>query len=220
MSARTSIPALSDYQEYPPSQELADHFICLWTQVIGGDREHTHRVVPDGCIDIVCIADEPPNVVGPWTEPFAITFAPGTRITGARLRPGHAPGVLGIPAAELLNRSALLSAVWNGKRTAPFVQVAEERDAAARRLALSKVLVRSIDSVGPPDETVVAGMRWLARHPHGRVEDFSHLIGISKRQLHRRFCGTRLWTKDVSVSASIPAAPAFRRERMRSGLAS
>ena len=216
MSARTSIPALSDYQEYPPSQELADHFICLWTQ-----GEHTHRVVPDGYIDIVCIADEPPSVVGPWTEPFAITFAPGTRITGARLLHGHAPGVLGIPAAELLNRSALLSAVWNGKRTAPFVQVAEERDAVARRLALSKVLVRSIDSVGPPDETVVAGMRWLARHPHGRVEDFSHLISIGERQLHRRFCaGLGYGPKDVSVSASIPAAPAFRRERVRSGLAS
>jgi len=97
--------AVSDYREFPVPARLADHFLCFWTQVILSSREYAHRVLPDGCIDIVFINDEGPIVVGPWTDPFTATFAAGTTIVGVRLRPGYAPCVLGIPAAELLNRS-------------------------------------------------------------------------------------------------------------------
>ena len=37
------------------------------------------------------------------------------------------------------------------------------------------------------DQAVLAGIRWLSRHPHGRVGQLSRWIGISERQLHRRF---------------------------------
>jgi AraC-like DNA-binding protein len=33
----------------------------------------------------------------------------------------------------------------------------------------------------------LAGIQWLSRHPHGRVEQLSHWSGISERQVHRRF---------------------------------
>src|SRR5215468_10290439 len=102
-------PFLSDYREFPVPVSLGDHFLCLWTQAIPDWPQYAHRVLPDGCVDIVFINDEPPIVVGPWTGPFTARFASGTRITGARLGPGQAPGVLGIPARELLNRSVPLS---------------------------------------------------------------------------------------------------------------
>src|SRR5215831_20253453 len=70
-------------------------------------------VLPDACMDIVFINDAPPIVVGPWTDPFVVRFPAGTKIVGARLHPGLAPGVLGIPAAELLNQSAPLYEVWS-----------------------------------------------------------------------------------------------------------
>ena len=33
----------------------------------------------------------------------------------------------------------------------------------------------------------MAGIQWLSRHPQGRIEQLSRWIGISERQLHRRF---------------------------------
>lgn len=33
-----------------------------------------HRVLPDGCVDVVFINNEPPVVVGPWTEPLGNDF--------------------------------------------------------------------------------------------------------------------------------------------------
>jgi uncharacterized protein (DUF2384 family) len=52
---------------------------------------------------------------------------------------------------------------------------------------LADALVGSLASAAPIDEAVVAGIRWLARHPHGRVEQLGKWMGISNRQLQRRF---------------------------------
>jgi len=37
------------------------------------------------------------------------------------------------------------------------------------------------------DQAVLAGIRWLSRYPQGRIGQLSRCIGISERQLHRRF---------------------------------
>ena len=38
-----------------------------------------------------------------------------------------------------------------------------------------------------PDETVIASLGWLARHPHGSIRQLSRWSGISERQMQRRF---------------------------------
>lgn len=177
---------LSDYREFAVPAHLADYFLCLWKQVIVGSREYAHRVLPDACVDIVFINDDPPVVVGPWTESFVARLAVGARIVGARLLPGYAASLLGIPAAELLNRSALLSDVW-GQNRARFGPVLDLARSASRKSGLAETLVRATALAAQPDQVVVASVRWLARHPHGRVEQLSQWIGMSHRQLHRRF---------------------------------
>ena len=176
----------SYYREFPVPAYLAEHFLCFWKQVIVGSREYAHRVLPDACIDIVFINDDPPVVVGPWTESFVARLAGGTRIVGARLHPGYAPSLLGIPAAELLNRSALLSDVW-GQNRARFAPVLDIARSVSRRSRLEEALARAMTLAAQPDQAVAASIRWLARHPHGRVEQLSQRIGMSHRQLQRRF---------------------------------
>lgn len=177
---------LSDYREFPVPAHLADYFLCFWKQLIVGSREYAHRVLPDACVDIVLINAGPPVVVGPWTESFVARLAIGARIVGARLHPGCAASLLGIPAAELLNRSALLSDVW-GQNRARFAPVLDLARSASRKSGLAETLVRATALAAQPDQVVVASIRWLARHPHGRVEQLSQWIGMSHRQLQRRF---------------------------------
>jgi AraC-like DNA-binding protein len=178
---------VSDYREFPVPAQLANHFLCLWTQLIVGSGEYSHPVLPDSCIDIVFINDELPIVVGPWTDPFITKFFAGARITGVRLRPGYAPSVLGVPASELLNHSVPLTVLWGRRGTEPFARIWKEPALTARRLALSEVLSSCFAFAAPPDETVIRSMRWLARHPYGRIKQLSRLTGISERQIHRRF---------------------------------
>jgi hypothetical protein len=92
----------STYREFPPPQALAAHVLCVWSQVIGGGATvYRHRVLPDGCADLVWIGEAPAVVAGPATGPVIVPLAPRTIVVGVRLRPGAAPGVLGPAASEL-----------------------------------------------------------------------------------------------------------------------
>jgi AraC-like DNA-binding protein len=180
--------AVSDYQEYAPPRSLADHFLCLWTQSITGcQSEYAQRVLPDGCIDIIFINEEAPIVVGPWVKPFVVRFPAGTKIVGARWHPGRAPATLGIPAADLLNQSVALPDLWSSTLSSSFEQVSEQPDLRARRSSLENRLLSLLAISAPSDPIVNASIQWLARHPHGRVRQLSRWIGISSRQLQRRF---------------------------------
>jgi AraC-like DNA-binding protein len=177
----------SDYREFPSPRRLAGHFLCFWTQsIIGLQGEYRHLVLPDGCIDIVFINDDPPVVVGPWTGPFVIPLAAGTKIVGARLHPGRAPSLLGLPAAELRNSSVLLTDIW-GRASERFTHIPNEPGLPERMSGLAEALVARLVSASPVDEVVVASIRWLARHPRGQVAQLSQWTGISSRHLNRRF---------------------------------
>jgi hypothetical protein len=46
--------ALSEYREFLAPAQLADRFLCFWTQtIVGSQGTYEHRVLPDACIDIV-----------------------------------------------------------------------------------------------------------------------------------------------------------------------
>lgn len=180
----------SDYREFPAPPQLSSRFLCFWTQSVVGFRgNYRHWVLPDGCVDIVFINDDPPVVVGPWTDPFIVTLAAGTTIVGARLSPGKAPSVLGLPAVELRNGSVPLADVW-GVRSKPFARIHDESSQSKRMSVLAEALLETFTFGMPVDEAVVAGIRWLGEHPNGRVEHLSQWIGISNRHLQRRFVAT------------------------------
>jgi AraC-like DNA-binding protein len=179
---------LSEYREFIAPARVAARFQCFWTQtIIGTHGCYEHRVLPDACIDIVLINNEPPMVFGPWTISFVARLAVGTIITGARLHPGRASDLLGMPASELLNQAIPIAAVNGAMQSIRLEKVIEQQNAAARRSALAQVLLASVESSAPFDRSVLAGIQWLSRHPHGRIEQLSRWIGISQRQLHRRF---------------------------------
>src|SRR5258708_24657242 len=180
--------AVSDYREFPPPSALASYLLCLWTQGIVGSRgEFAERVLPDGCVDVVVINEGDPVVFGPWTEPFVARLAPGTMIVGARCPPGRAPNLLGLPASTLLNQFVTLRSMWRCAATSRFARIADEATLPARKLATEAALLDRLTDAQPVDEGIEAAIQWLAGHPHGRIERLSQWIGISSRQLQRRF---------------------------------
>jgi AraC-like DNA-binding protein len=185
---------VSDYREFLPPVQLKPHLICLWTQTIThSTREFNSKdtfaqhVLPDGCVDVVAIDDEAPAVIGPWTRPFVARFSPGTVITGARFRPGAAATVLGLPASDLLNQSVELRAFWRAAATARFERIADARNVAARLSAMEAALLNRVENGLSCDSSMSAAIGWLARHPRNRIEQLSHHIGLSRRQIQRRF---------------------------------
>ena len=178
--------AISDYREFRPPAALAEYLLCFWTQTICSRVGFTQRVLPDCCVDIL-LMNGVPIVVGPWTEPFAASLPPGTHILAARCHPGFASSLLGVPASDLLNQSVPLCDVWGSAGTAGLARSVEETTLRARMSAMEAALLARVANARPVDNATKAAIQWMARHPHGRVEQLSQWLGLSCRQIQRRF---------------------------------
>ena len=73
-----------DYPEFPPSPALAGHVRCYWrgvSRLAPGERPTAHRVMPDGCTDIVLHLTDAGralrsvDVVGTMTRPLTFSLA-------------------------------------------------------------------------------------------------------------------------------------------------
>lgn len=175
------------YREHPPIAVLSSRVLCVWSQVIAGTDPVHHRVLPDGCADLVWIGEAPVVVAGPATGPVVVPLAPRTVVVGVRLRPGALAHLLGPPAHDLLNRDTPLAAIWGDKAAAPLAQVSETTSVEAKLAAAQATLLRHVAAAGAPDRTLGAAIDWLARHPAGRIEDLARRLDWSGRRLHRRF---------------------------------
>lgn len=177
------------YREYTPPPAVADLLICSWTLAVGRDEPvHQQRVLPDGCTDIVWFGDAPPTAVGPMTRPVLATIEPGTTLVGLRFRPEFASRVLGLPAHELTDRDLPLAELWRR----PVVDIASDRlrkeRVASRRVAVAHSLIVSRShAIERPDAIVRHAVSRLTSGRSERIAQLARQIGISERQLHRRF---------------------------------
>ena len=181
----------STYREYRPPAALAGHVLCVWSQMIGsGGSPYSHRVLPDGCADIVWVGEAPAVVAGPATGTVVVPLPPRTLVVGVRLRPGAASAVLGLPASELADRDTPLRDIWGLGAGALSARVTEQLSIPTRLAAAAAALAGRLADAGPPDPMIAAATRWLARHPEGQVADLARLLEVGERRLRRRFAAT------------------------------
>ncbi|GIJ12770.1 helix-turn-helix domain-containing protein [Micromonospora andamanensis] len=135
------------------------------------------RILPDGCLDIIW-RDGTVFIAGPDTTAQVEGASPGSRYAALRFGAGTGPGVLGVPAYELVDRRVPLDAVWPA---AVVRAIAEADDPVA---ALTAAVSRRWQGV---DRVMVA----LAGGAQAGLSVGSVAVrcGLSSRQLQRR-CNT------------------------------
>ncbi len=163
------------YAEHPLTPRLRGHVEAAWSVTVpAGAAPVAHRVLPDGCIDVVLAPGRAPVVAGPATRPILSAMAPGTTVRGLRFRPGGAPAALGIPAEELLDVHVPLEELWgSGPHGEPI-------DSGAMQALLASRLAAT-------DRLVDAAVAQLTRFPALEIRELASRLGISERQLRRRF---------------------------------
>jgi AraC-like DNA-binding protein len=178
----------SQYRELAPPPWLVTHLLCTWTQCISdGKMDYPHRVLPDGCVDIVWINNTAPIVAAPATQAFIAHLPPRAMLVGVRCRPGLAASLLGIPATELLNQEVQLRDMCARLAARLSSPVAEQPSVTGKLAAIEAALTTHLAEARPADAVVTAAIAWLAQHPSSRVHQLSRLLGLSSRQLQRRF---------------------------------
>jgi AraC-like DNA-binding protein len=186
---------MSGYREWAPPPALAGLVRCVWEREVIADG--TVPVLPDGCIDLV-VREEGVVIAGPDTRPAPTAVRAGERIQGLRFRPGAAGAALGVPAHELRDLRVALADVW-GPRAGEPPDLEALGAAIARRAA-------------PPDRAVLAAAALLARRPDAQVPAVAAHVGLSERQLRRRFAdGTGLAPKAFARVARFQRALALAR---------
>jgi AraC-like DNA-binding protein len=169
------------YREIAPPPALASHVACLWWRTGAPPR-----VLPDGCVDLVWTGAEA-VVAGPATRPMVPRVRPDALKLGVRFRVGAAGVALGLPAGELLDSSATLGEIWaEGDELAARVAAASGR--RAQLAVLVGAVTRRLAAAPAPDPLVRAAVLNVAR-PRTRVAELGGRLGISERQLRRRFDG-------------------------------
>ncbi|MER6180283.1 helix-turn-helix transcriptional regulator [Streptomyces sp. NPDC001652] len=150
----------------------------VWTNTPSGSGPG--RVLPDGCMDLLWHEGRL-LVAGPDTHAYVTEGAP-TAWAGVRFPPGTAPGLLGVPARELLDRRVELTDLW------PVAEVrrltARVNAAADPARGLEEVALGRAADTEPPDPLlghVVAALD--AGRPVAATADE---LGLGARQLHRR----------------------------------
>ncbi len=107
------------YQEYPPHPALNAYVACLWTcDVHAKHSPHSHRVLPDNCIDILWQEHEGESfAVGMMTGAIHVESTGVVRTVAVRFKPGAAAYFFDLPLHELCNQRIDLDALWGREHT-------------------------------------------------------------------------------------------------------
>lgn len=181
------------YSEVAPEPRLRSLVSSVWAF---RSNDLAHRVLPDGCMDIVVVGGSA-RLVGPMQS--AICVPPHAAATlGIRFRPGEADRLFPDVASALTDGSAPLSELWGGagRRLEDALLAVVERATAARhdahailRLAMpiveETIAARLSSHRGETDVRTRAAAALLAEGCS--VADAAAHVGLSERQLARRF---------------------------------
>ena len=125
------------------------------------------------------------------TRPALTTVTEATAITGVRFRPEAAAMMLGVPANELADRTIALDELWTPHVVSAASERLWEQCRAAERIGIVQSLIASrLDRLAPPDTSVQQTISRLTAERPDKIRALARQIGISERQLRRRFLTT------------------------------
>jgi AraC-like DNA-binding protein len=174
---------MSRLVEIGPGPRLSSWVECYWTRAaFSSDRDVAHRVLPDGCADLLIDLDAGiAAAVGTMTRPFLRAGA-SPAYFGIRFRPGCARAVLGVPLHEITDARVPLDRLWRVGAAEIAERVANARTVDER--------VRVAESIAgsrctAADRRLEAAVRLLAAG-HS-VDSVAAATNLSRQHLRRTF---------------------------------
>jgi AraC-like DNA-binding protein len=159
---------------------------CGWLR--SGSVTSSIRVMPDGCVDVFVTADGNVMISGPANTFYDMPTCNRDVLAGLRLKPGAAAAVIGSPASEFTNMRVPLDSAFGvaGHRMAETLSASET---PTRRISLLGDLVVDYFATVEPvlDRPVTRAVSLLRTHPDSPVSALAGEVGLSERQLRRRF---------------------------------
>ncbi len=176
---------MGEYREIRPSPRLSQAIECFWAIEHGG-QEALHRVVPDGCADILFTRSGGSvslEAVGPMTAYRDFPIRDGERLIGVRFHPGMWTGPLGVPGDRVTDEIVALEDLW-GSRARELLDRLVGTSSLEQWAGLFEAAAPAIEKPGRVQRAVA----WMAECRGAvSVDEVANQAGFSARQF-RRVC--------------------------------
>ncbi len=176
------------YREHAPAPALRRVVACYWT-LHAGPECAPHRVLPDGCLDILFDLRTPrAEIVGVMTKAIVADGNRALDLLGVRFLPGEAPSFLGVAGRETRDDNLALGDVWGALGREIESRVAEARTTRERLRLIDDLLLSRAMRRRAPDRRVRAAVdRVRAQRGAVDVDALARDVGLGERQLERAF---------------------------------
>lgn len=188
-------PCMSDpcgaspvYGEATPASPLRPWVECYWWTRGRTASAVRHRVLPDGCMDVIfdAVGASGPSVVGTMTRPLEVRRDGVVDTLGIRFRPGGLPRFVPLLARELLDGAVALDAVLGPRhRLRGLGDLLTAASPSHRASLLDAALVRCLGDGLAGDGLAARAAALLESAPD--VAQVCRRLGVSRRTLERRF---------------------------------
>jgi len=177
---------MQEYREISPPAHLADAVECIWAMLQTGQPSVRHRVVPDGCADILFTSGPgKPSLmaVGAMTRFEDFEIPGGQWLVGIRFRPGTGASQLRIPGCRITDERLPLEDLW-GAPARKLLEQAAETNSPEKCAAVLAGCIRAPRSRTP----VQRALAWMeTQHGYVWLDDVARQANLSPRQF-RRLC--------------------------------
>ncbi len=214
------------YTEHAPAPALRPHVACYWTLRGVATAATAHRVLPDGCLDLLFdlgTGSPAARVIGVMTTAALTGPSPGgSRIDllGVRFRPGEAAPFLALAARETRDRALAIRDVCGGWGHALAGRLQDEREGATRLTLLDAALLAR-GRRRPPDGRLRGALALIGRIAAGAgsqtplgVASLAARVGVGERHLLRLFddfvgIGPKAFARVARMQAVVAAIDAL-----------
>jgi len=180
----TSAP---DYVEVRPPRALRAFVERFWIHRVTGPPSE-RRLLPDGRMHLVWIAELGLRVAGPAQAPMSHPRLEAMLAIGATFHPGAAPYLLRVAASDLVDRRVHVDAIDPLLAREVDDALGTAPDPRSATIAFALLLRRHVARLADaPDPAVRHAVALLDGNPRATVGGVATKTSISERELQRRF---------------------------------
>lgn len=156
---------------------------CSWTATPSG----THRLVPDGCIDVLWTSSQAVWVCGPETTAWQFALPEGTTAAGVRFRPGVAPRLLDLDASTIRDRRERLGTILGDHVERSLLACIDADTSSVARMRTIEAFVDDLATHDVDDDGFAESvLNHLTDSPRESRQTLGRRLNMTTRQLHRR----------------------------------
>ncbi len=186
--------ALYSYQEFTPSKELRPYVACYWSSVThAAIPAGVHRVVPDGCVDIIVDLQASTHakavfIAGFMTSSMTVSLPAHQSMFGIRFYLDHAHRFMRGPVSTFVSKQVYLEDSWGRDAALMVDAVTAARGMKDRLTQVEQILKNCVTATDSQVNVLQASMAYIyERKGVLTVRELADQACYSERHVRRAF---------------------------------